>query len=124
EERGEGTWITKRLIDGYVNLHELGWAHSLEVWSGQRLIGGIYGVAIGRAFAAESMFHRETDASKIAFATLADRLQKSGYWIFDGQVQNPHLKSLGVVDVPRVKYLDLLDRATHSEPELPMAVWT
>jgi leucyl/phenylalanyl-tRNA--protein transferase len=124
EEREEGTWITPRLIEGYVALYELGWAHSLEVWEGSRLIGGIYGVAIGRAFAAESMFHRETDASKVAFAHLAMRLRKSGYAIFDAQVQNPHLASLGVIEVPRTKYLDLLAECVKSEPESPIGTWT
>jgi len=116
EERAEGTWITKPLVDGYVALHELGWAHSLEVWEERTLVGGIYGVAIGRAFAAESMFHRRTDASKVAFAALAQRLKKAGYALFDAQVQNPHLESLGVVEVTRARFLDLLERATKSEP--------
>jgi leucyl/phenylalanyl-tRNA--protein transferase len=122
-EREEGTWITPRLLDGYASLHDLGWAHSLEVWDGERLVGGIYGVAIGRAFAAESMFHRETDASKIAFATLAARLHEGGYTIFDAEVQNPHLESLGVVEVPRARYLTLLEEAISTEPERPISAW-
>lgn len=122
-EREEGTWITPRLVQGYVALHELGWAHSLEVWDGSRLVGGIYGVAIGRSFAAESMFHRETDASKVAFATLATRLRAGGYRIFDAQVMNPHLASLGVLDVPRARYLDMLAEAAKTEPEDPIGAW-
>lgn len=122
-EREEGTWITSRLVKGYVALHELGWAHSLEVWEESRLIGGIYGIAIGRAFAAESMFHRETDASKVAFANLAIRLRAGGYRIFDAQVQNPHLQSLGVIDVSRARYLDMLSEAVKSEPEKPISTW-
>ncbi len=123
ENRPEGTWITSKLVKGYTELHELGWAHSLEVWDDRDLVGGIYGIAIGRAFAAESMFHRRTDASKIAFATLAERLRASGYLLFDAQVQNPHLESLGVKDVPRAKYLDLLAEAVATEPDLPMSAW-
>lgn len=122
-ERAEGTWITPALRDGYAALHDLGWAHSLEVWHGAALVGGIYGVAIGRSFAAESMFHRETDASKVAFATLAERLRAGGYTIFDAEVQNPHLESLGVVDVPRARYLDLLAAAVKEEPERPISAW-
>lgn len=118
ENRPEGTWITPELVRGYTELHELGWAHSLEVWDDRELVGGIYGVAIGRAFAAESMFHRRTDASKIAFASLAERLRERGYSLFDAQVMNPHLASLGVIDVPRVSYLDMLAEAVSSEPEL------
>jgi leucyl/phenylalanyl-tRNA--protein transferase len=123
EGRPEGTWITPQLVRGYTELHELGWAHSLEVWDDRELVGGIYGVSIGRAFAAESMFHRRTDASKIAFASLAERLRASGYLLFDAQVQNPHLESLGVVDVPRVRYLDMLSEALASEPAVPISSW-
>lgn len=122
-ERAEGTWITPHLLEGYGTLHDLGWAHSLEVWNGAALVGGIYGVAIGRSFAAESMFHRETDASKVAFATLAERLREGGYTIFDAEVQNPHLESLGVVEVPRARYLDWLARAVEQEPERSISAW-
>lgn len=122
-EREEGTWITPPLVDGYTALHELGWAHSLEVWDGARLVGGIYGVAIGRSFAAESMFHRETDASKVAFATLAERLREAGYLFLDAEVQNPHLETLGVIEVPRARYLELLARATRERPERPINAW-
>lgn len=120
EGRPEGTWITPALVRGYTELHRLGWAHSLEVWEGAALVGGIYGVAIGRSFAAESMFHRKTDASKVAFANLARRLRDGGYRIFDAQVQNPHLASLGVVEVPRARYLDMLAEAVRGAPERPL----
>lgn len=123
ERREEGTWITPELVKGYSQLFDLGWAHSLEVWMDKELVGGIYGVAIGRAFAAESMFFRVTDASKIAFATMAERLRASGYQLFDAQVMNPHLASLGVVDMPRVRYLDLLSDAVRSDPEVPISAW-
>jgi len=114
ETRGKKTWIIPELVDGYVRLHELGWAHSVEVWeratpalSGETrvLVGGIYGIAIGGLFAGESMFHLRTDASKIAFATLVAKLRAAGYSLFDVQVENPHLMSLGCVEIPRREYL-------------------
>ena len=122
-EREEGTWITPEVVAGYTRLHELGWAHSLEVWEGPELVGGIYGVAVGASFAAESMFHKRTDASKIAFATLAEHLRDSGYAIFDAQVMNPHLESLGCIDVPRSEYLDRLARAIVTRPKAPIQTW-
>jgi leucyl/phenylalanyl-tRNA--protein transferase len=118
--RPEGTWIIPELIAGYNELHRLGWAHSVEVWetngSERELVGGIYGVAIGGVFAGESMFHTRTDCSKIAFATLVEKLRDAGYAIFDVQVQNPHLKSLGCVDVKRREYLARLSDAIRLKP--------
>jgi leucyl/phenylalanyl-tRNA---protein transferase len=122
-QREHGTWIIPSLVDGYVALHELGWAHSLEVWSGDELVGGIYGVAIGGAMCCESMFHRRTDASKIAFATLALQLRDSGYLVFDAQVMSPHLASLGCVDIPRSKYLRSLAAAIAAAPRPPINAW-
>ena len=109
-------------------MHELGWAHSVEVWEksargGRALVGGIYGVSIGAMFAGESMFHLRTDASKIAFATLAEKLRDAGYSLFDVQVQNPHLESLGCIDVPRSEYLDRLARAIVTRPKAPIQTW-
>ena len=123
-EREHGTWIIPSLVDGYVALHELGWAHSLEVWEGDALVGGIYGVVLGTAMCAESMFHRRTDASKIAFATLAERMRDAGYTLFDAQVMNPHLASLGCVEVPRGAYLDRLAEAIASRARRPINAWT
>ena len=116
-------WIDKRVVRAYRRLHELGWAHSVEVWErspgGARLlVGGIYGLTVGGAFAGESMFHLRTDASKIAFATLADKLQGSGFSLFDVQVQNPHLASLGCVEIPRREYLARLKAAQTTSPRL------
>ena len=122
-ERENGTWIIPSLVDGYVTLHELGWAHSVEVWSENELVGGIYGIAIGSALCAESMFHRRTDASKIAFATLAERMRDAGYELFDAQVMNPHLRSLGCVDVPRADYLARLTTAVARAPRSPINAW-
>ncbi len=118
--RKEGTWITPDMIASYTQLHVLGWTHSLEVWDGPALVGGIYGVAIGSSFAAESMFHTKTDASKIAFATLVERLRDGGYMIFDAQVMNPHLESLGCIEVKRAAYLDTLATAIATAPIKPI----
>jgi leucyl/phenylalanyl-tRNA--protein transferase len=109
--RPEGTWITPEMLEGYAALHRLGWAHSVEVWEGDELVGGIYGVAIGGLFAGESMFHKRTDASKIAFATLVERLRAAGFVLFDVQVMNDHLASLGCIEIRRGQYLDRLAAA-------------
>jgi leucyl/phenylalanyl-tRNA---protein transferase len=111
ETRPEGTWITPEMIEGYGTLHRLGWAHSVEVWEGDELVGGIYGVAIGGLFAGESMFHRRTDASKIAFVALVERLRARGFVLFDVQVMNDHLASLGCIEIRRAGYLDRVERA-------------
>jgi len=119
--RPEGTWIIPELIAGYNELHRLGWAHSVEVWSSEtgtrELVGGIYGVTVGGIFAGESMFHTRTDCSKIAFASLVLKLRSAGYTTFDVQVQNPHLESLGCIEVPRRDYLVRLDDALHVVPQ-------
>jgi leucyl/phenylalanyl-tRNA--protein transferase len=111
DERPHARWIVPPYVEGFRALHELGWAHSVEVWDGDELVGGIYGVAIGGLFAGESMFHRRTDASKIAFATLVGALRAAGYVLFDVQVQNPHLESLGCVEIAREEYLDRVEEA-------------
>jgi leucyl/phenylalanyl-tRNA--protein transferase len=97
----------------YQRLHELGWAHSVECWRGDALVGGLYGVAIGGLFAGESMFHRETDASKVALVRLVELLRSDGDddRLLDVQWRTAHLASLGVVDVPREEYLRRLRRA-------------
>ncbi|AKU94268.1 Leucyl/phenylalanyl-tRNA--protein transferase [Labilithrix luteola] len=120
--RAEGTWIIPELVAGYERLHQLGWAHSVEVWekssSGRTLVGGIYGVAIGGMFAGESMFHSRTDTSKIAFATMAEKLRASGFTLFDVQVLTSHLASLGCIEVPRAEYLLRLKSALQRNPKL------
>lgn len=108
-----GGWINAAFIDAYTTLHELGWAHSVEVLdpgSGE-LIGGLYGIRIGGFFAGESMFHRATDASKAAVVHLVDWFGRTGGRLFDVQWTTPHLVSLGAVDVPRDEYLELLAAA-------------
>jgi leucyl/phenylalanyl-tRNA--protein transferase len=120
DERPDARWITPAYVEGFCRLHALGWAHSVEIWEveGERrtLVGGIYGIAIGGFFAGESMFHRRTDASKIAFAKLVQGLRGSGFELFDVQVMNPHLASLGCVEVSRAQYLDRLDAAVGRGP--------
>lgn len=115
-ERKEGTWILPELVEGYEELHRLGWAHSLEVWDGTELVGGIYGIAIGGMFAGESMFHRRTDASKIAFASLVAHLRTRGFTLFDAQVMNSHLASLGCIEIDRNDFLNRLRTAQALSP--------
>ncbi len=119
DTREGGTWIVPEMVDGYERLHELGWAHSVEVWEGEALVGGIYGLAIGGLFAGESMFHRKTDASKIAFAELVGRLLAGGFVLFDVQVMNEHLESLGCVEIRRDRYLDRLAQALTITAAIP-----
>jgi leucyl/phenylalanyl-tRNA---protein transferase len=111
-------WISGEIVSAYRELHRLGWAHSVEAWTTEstpRLAGGLYGVAIGGLFAGESMFHRETDASKVALVGLVDRLRDDGRngrgRVLDVQWLTPHLESLGAVTVPVRRYLELLERA-------------
>ncbi len=122
ETRANATWIIPELTRGYERLHELGWTHSVEVWqrAGARreLVGGIYGVAIGGLFAGESMFHTRTDCSKIAFAMLVSKLRSAGYVLFDVQVENPHLTSLGCTEISRADYLARLEQALRITPQV------
>ena len=103
-------WISEPVRDGYGRLHRLGWAHSVEAWQDDRLVGGLYGVAIGGLFAGESMFAAATDASKVALAALVDLLRADAEprRLLDVQWSTPHLASLGAVEVPRTAYLALL----------------
>jgi leucyl/phenylalanyl-tRNA--protein transferase len=105
---GGGTWITADMAAAYGRLHELGWAHSFETWRNARLVGGMYGVAIGRAFFGESMFTRESDASKVALARAVEFLRERGIEIIDCQVASAHTQSLGAVDIPRARFLALI----------------
>jgi leucyl/phenylalanyl-tRNA--protein transferase len=104
-----GAWITPAMRTAYRRLHHLGWAHSVEAWTADELVGGLYGVAVGALFAGESMFTRATDASKVALLGLADLLEPGA--LLDVQWTTAHLASLGAVDVPRSMYLRLLDAA-------------
>lgn len=123
---GEPTsWIDRGIADAYARLHELGWAHSVEVWDGDGLAGGLYGVAIGGLFAAESMFHVRTDASKAAFVALVERLRASGdpeRRLLDVQWLTPHLASLGAVEISRAEYRRTLGRALRLPSALSRAL--
>ena len=110
-DREEGTWITPEMLVAYRRLHELGHAHSVEVWHGDELAGGVYGVGLGGFFAGESMFHRRSDASKVALAALFDRLRARGYELFDTQFVTEHTARLGAIEIPRAEYLRRLRRA-------------
>jgi leucyl/phenylalanyl-tRNA--protein transferase len=107
-------WITPQFVDAYEELHGLGWAHSVETYVDDRLVGGLYGVRIGGLFAGESMFSGATDASKVALVSLVDWLVESGATLLDVQWTTPHLVSVGAVDVPRSIYLQLLAEAIRS----------
>jgi leucyl/phenylalanyl-tRNA--protein transferase len=109
--REEGTWITQDMLCAYLRLHELGFAHSVEVWEGPTLVGGLYGVSIGGLFAGESMFSNRSDASKIALAATFERLRERGFLLFDTQVANDHTRRLGAIDIPRSAYLNRLRKA-------------
>jgi leucyl/phenylalanyl-tRNA--protein transferase len=104
DERRPHGWIDDDFVAAYTRLHQLGWAHSIEVWLGDELVGGVYGVRIERFFAGESMFHRVTDASKAALVALVEALSLDGCVLFDVQWTTPHLVSLGAIDVPRLEY--------------------
>lgn len=106
-DRGEpdvGTWITPQMQAAYLRLFELGYAHSVESWVGGELVGGLYGIALGRAFFGESMFSRRPDASKVALAHLAFRLQQIDFAVIDCQMTTPHLLSLGAEEIPRARF--------------------
>ncbi len=104
-------WIDDEFVDTYVRLHELGWTHSVEAWRDGQLVGGLYGVAINGLFAGESMFHRDTDASKVALVTLVDHLDAIGATLLDVQWATPHLASLGAVEIIRSEYAERLTEA-------------
>jgi len=108
--RSEGTWITAEMRDAYLELGALGWVRSVEVWEGDELIGGVYGVQIGGVITGESMFHRRTDASKVALLDLCTRFGAAGGAVIDVQLPTEHLRSLGAVEIPRTDFLAMLVR--------------
>lgn len=115
---GPGTWITAEMIDAYLELHRLGYAHSVEVLNGRTLVGGLYGIAIGKAFFGESMFSIETDASKAGFARLCQQLSNWDFDFVDCQVSSEHLMRLGAQQIPRKEFIQRLKQAT-SHPDRP-----
>jgi leucyl/phenylalanyl-tRNA--protein transferase len=118
-ERDAGTWILPEMVEAYCALHALGHAHSVEVWRGDMLVGGLYGVQRGALFAAESMFHRERDASKVGLVSAVQRLFEAGIALFDVQFLTPHLASLGAYEIPRSQYLEICALATGRAVALP-----
>jgi leucyl/phenylalanyl-tRNA--protein transferase len=109
--RTDGTWINEELIAAYTRLHELGFAHSVETWKENKLVGGLYGVSLGAAFFGESMFHTEPDASKVALVHLVNRLRERKYELLDSQATTAHLRRFGAYDIPAGDYIHLLNRA-------------
>ncbi|MEN0002559.1 MAG: leucyl/phenylalanyl-tRNA--protein transferase [Bacteroidota bacterium] len=113
ERKGQlyiSSWITEEMIHAYVQLHQLGFAHSVEVWSGEALVGGLYGIAIGKVFFGESMFTKVSNASKFGFISLVRKLREQGFWLVDCQQQTHHLASLGAKAIKRKDFLDLLEK--------------
>ncbi len=105
-----GSWISKEMIEGYVNLHQLGYAHSVEVWKEDELVGGLYGVGLGKIFFGESMFMHVSNASKFGFISLVRKLIEKDYWLIDCQQHTPHLESLGASFIKRTDFLKILQK--------------
>lgn len=104
-------WINEDIIRVYTEIHRQGWAHCVECWHEGELVGGSYGLALGGCFCAESMFHRRTDASKVALWALVNKCRELGFVLFDAQIMNPHLKSLGAYEMPNRQYQQVLKEA-------------
>ena len=115
------TWINRRIRELYTELHSMGHAHSVECWSDGELAGGLYGVKLGAAFFGESMFSRQTDASKVALVHLVERLEAGGFLLLDTQFTTPHLKRLGAIDVRRADYARMLEKAVSGTADF--AAW-
>lgn len=113
----DDTWINQRIRDLYAGLHDIGHCHSVETWDGDELVGGLYGVTLGRAFFGESMFHRARDASKVALVHLVARLIAGGFVLLDTQFVTDHLMSLGAVEVSRHRYRAMLDDAIEGDAD-------
>lgn len=111
----EKTWINETIIESYCELHRQGHAHSVEAWAGKDLAGGLYGVSLGAVFFGESMFHRVTDASKVALCALVERMHQNGFKLIEVQWITPHLKTFGAIEIPRADYMKLLKRCLRTE---------
>lgn len=108
---GEGTWISPEIVEAYTDLHQMGMAHSVEAYLYGKLVGGLYGVAIGSVFFGESMFYHEPNASKVAFHFLIEILRKQGYKLLDTQFMNDNVRRYGAIEIPRAEYIKLLKKA-------------
>jgi leucyl/phenylalanyl-tRNA--protein transferase len=111
EEREGGTWVTRDMLEAYAEMHRIGFAHSVETWCGDVLAGGVYGLAIGGLFAAESMFYRVSDGSKVALAALVERLRQRKFLLMDVQMKTAHSERMGAVNISRTEYLKRLRKA-------------
>ena len=114
--RPDGNWLSEHFVRAYGEAHRQGWAHSGECWQDGELVGGVYGLALGSCFCAESMFHRRTNASKVALWAMVNRCREQGFTIFDAQIMNPHLKSLGAHEVSHAQYMRMLREALRRRP--------
>jgi leucyl/phenylalanyl-tRNA--protein transferase len=114
-----GTWISEDIVQSYCALHERGYAHSVEAWQEGRLVGGLYGVALGGAFFGESMFHRASGASKVALVALVERLRSRGFTLLDTQWITDHLQQFGAIEIARPQYLRLLDESLKIDAVFP-----
>lgn len=115
-----GTWITREMRRGYRRLHQLGWAHSIEVWSGTELVGGLYGVQVGGCFTGESMYHEVSEASKVALVDLVRRFTEAGGALVDVQITTPHLESMGARERERERFLRTLERVRSDDVRLAL----
>ena len=111
----DGTWLTPEMIKAYIRLHKLGFAHSVETYLEGKLVGGLYGVAIGGVFFGESMFHKVSDASKVAFVHLVNRLKEKDFDIIDCQQSTPHMARFGAREIPRKEFLDIITKSIHKK---------
>ena len=111
-----GTWLSQDMIEAFCGLHELGVAHSVEAWDGESLVGGLYGVTIGRVFFGESMFHRQRDASKVCLVTVCEWFESWGYDLIDCQLHTPHLESMGAEEIHRRRFVSVLRRLCDAKP--------
>ena len=111
ELRSDDTWISEEIVDAYLGLHEHGYAHSFEAYQNGELVGGLYGVSIGKAFFGESMFHTVTDASKICLVYLVEFLRDNDFQLLDTQYLNPHIEQFGAYEIPHKEYMRLLNKA-------------
>lgn len=123
-DRLHNTWLTPQMQAAYLQLHQLGHAHSVEAWAGDQLVGGVYGVALGGMFAAESMFHLQRDASKVALIYLVRHLERQGFQLLDIQQLTPHTASLGATEIPRHTFLRRIKAAIQVAPPMPASLPT
>lgn len=121
-EYSHGTWITEDMLEAYLQLHQQGYAHSVEVWQDDKLVGGLYGVSLGKLFFGESMFSRVSDASKAAFVALAKQCEAWNFGLIDCQIANPHLSSMGATTISRQRFVDILNQ--YADLPHPKGPWS